>query len=59
MTISFRHGIAVAPLQAVMAVGALVNGGRLVKPAFLRLTTADADNPIEQVIKPKTEPCAL
>ena len=27
MTIAFGHGLAVAPLQALMAVGALVNGG--------------------------------
>ena len=27
MTIAFGHGLAVAPLQAMMAVGALLNGG--------------------------------
>ncbi|MBN9435814.1 penicillin-binding protein 2 [Bosea sp. (in: a-proteobacteria)] len=35
-TISFGHGIAVAPLQAIMAVGALVNGGTLIRPTFLK-----------------------
>ena len=27
ITIAFGHGLSVAPLQAVMAVGALINGG--------------------------------
>ena len=36
MTIAFGHGLAVAPLQAVMAVGALVNGGNLIPPTFLK-----------------------
>jgi cell division protein FtsI (penicillin-binding protein 3) len=35
MTIAFGHGLAVAPLQSMMAVSALVNGGYLVKPTFL------------------------
>ena len=32
MTIAFGHGLAVAPLQAMMAVGALMNGGYLITP---------------------------
>ena len=40
-TISFGHGLSVAPLQAVMAVTALVNGGYLVKPTFLKRSEAD------------------
>lgn len=36
MTIAFGHGLAVAPLQAMMAVGALVNGGYLITPTFLK-----------------------
>jgi cell division protein FtsI (penicillin-binding protein 3) len=36
MTIAFGHGLAVAPLQALMAVGALVNGGVLINPSFLK-----------------------
>lgn len=35
MTIAFGHGLAVAPMQAMMAVSSLVNGGLLVKPTFL------------------------
>jgi cell division protein FtsI (penicillin-binding protein 3) len=35
MTIAFGQGLNVAPLQALMAVGALVNGGHLITPTFL------------------------
>jgi cell division protein FtsI (penicillin-binding protein 3) len=47
VTISFGHGLSVAPLQAVMAVGAMMNGGYLVPPTFLRHETDDvpADAP--------------
>jgi len=34
-TIAFGQGINVAPLQAMMAVGALVNGGHMIVPTFL------------------------
>ncbi|HTV31710.1 MAG TPA: penicillin-binding protein 2 [Methylocella sp.] len=55
MTIAFGQGINVAPLQAMMAVGALMNGGFLVKPTFLKAEgteTAKQDAP--RVIKPET-----
>jgi cell division protein FtsI (penicillin-binding protein 3) len=53
-TIAFGHGLAVAPLQAMMAVGALVNGGYLVTPTFLK-RPADFDKTTQpQVIKPET-----
>jgi cell division protein FtsI (penicillin-binding protein 3) len=35
MTIAFGQGLNVAPLQAMMAVAALVNGGSLITPTFL------------------------
>ncbi|WP_426127495.1 peptidoglycan D,D-transpeptidase FtsI family protein [Pararhizobium sp. PWRC1-1] len=35
-TASFGHGLAVTPLQATMGVAALVNGGRLIRPTFLK-----------------------
>ena len=54
MTIAFGHGLAVAPLQAVEAVGALVNGGRLITPTFLRRTQDEALANAPQVIKPQT-----
>lgn len=54
MTISFGHGLAVAPLQAVMATAALVNGGRLITPTFLKRSEEDARKIATQVIKPET-----
>ena len=36
ITIAFGHGIAVAPLQAVMGINAMVNGGYLIPPTFLK-----------------------
>jgi cell division protein FtsI (penicillin-binding protein 3) len=38
MTIAFGQGLNVAPLQAMMAVAALVNGGNLITPTFLPRT---------------------
>ncbi|WP_293861060.1 penicillin-binding protein 2 [uncultured Alsobacter sp.] len=54
MTIAFGHGLAVAPLQAVMAVGALVNGGKLIRPTFLKRSTPEASEQAQQVVKPET-----
>jgi cell division protein FtsI (penicillin-binding protein 3) len=54
MTIAFGHGLAVAPLQAVMATAALVNGGYLMPPTFLKRSAAEARKLASQVIKPET-----
>jgi cell division protein FtsI (penicillin-binding protein 3) len=54
VTIAFGHGLSVAPLQAVMGVGALMNGGKLIPPTFLKRSQADADALAKQVIKPET-----
>jgi cell division protein FtsI (penicillin-binding protein 3) len=54
VTIAFGHGIAVAPLQALAAVGALVNGGVMVPPTFLKRSEADAKALGARVIKPET-----
>jgi cell division protein FtsI (penicillin-binding protein 3) len=54
VTIAFGHGLAVAPLQAVMGVSALVNGGKLIPPTFLKRDQADADKLAKRVIKPET-----
>ena len=54
MTIAFGHGLAVAPLQAMMAVGALVNGGKLVKPTFRMRSIEEAQEDAPQVIRPDT-----
>jgi cell division protein FtsI (penicillin-binding protein 3) len=54
VTIAFGHGIAVAPLQAVMGIDALVNGGYLIPPTFLRRTEQEAMEIAKRVIKPET-----
>ena len=54
VTIAFGHGIAVAPLQAMMAVSALVNGGTQIKPTFVK---KPANEPVAvgpRLIKPET-----
>jgi len=54
ITIAFGHGLSVAPLQAVMGVGALMNGGILIPPTFLKRSEADAQKLGTRVIKPET-----
>jgi cell division protein FtsI (penicillin-binding protein 3) len=54
ITIAFGHGLSVAPLQSVMGVAALVNGGRLIPPTFLKRNEQQALAVSQQVIKPET-----
>jgi cell division protein FtsI (penicillin-binding protein 3) len=54
VTIAFGHGLSVAPLQATMAVGALMNGGLLIPPTFLKRTEEEAKALGVRVIKPET-----
>ncbi len=54
ITIAFGHGLSVAPLQAVMGVAALVNGGILIPPTFLKRTEAEAQALGKRVVKPET-----
>ncbi len=54
VTIAFGHGVAVAPLQAVMGIDALVNGGYLIPPTFLKRTEDEAMAIAKRVIKPET-----
>lgn len=54
VTIAFGHGIAVAPLQAVMGINALVNGGYLIQPTFLKRTEEEAMAIGKRVIKQST-----
>jgi cell division protein FtsI (penicillin-binding protein 3) len=54
MTIAFGQGLNVAPLQAMMAVGALANGGLLVNPTFLKRGEEEAKKDAPRVIKPET-----
>jgi cell division protein FtsI (penicillin-binding protein 3) len=52
ITIAFGQGLNVAPLQALMAVGALVNGGMMIKPTFLKRNEAEAQTGAERVVRP-------
>ena len=54
MTIAFGHGLSVAPLQAMMAIGALMNGGNLIPPTFLKRTEQEAMALAKRVVKPET-----
>ncbi len=54
VTIAFGQGLSVAPLQAVMGISALVNGGRLIPPTFLKRSREEADRIAKQVVKPST-----
>jgi cell division protein FtsI (penicillin-binding protein 3) len=54
VTIAFGHGLSVAPLQAVMGVGALMNGGHMIPPTFLKRTPEEAMALAHQVVKPET-----
>jgi len=54
VTIAFGHGLSVAPLQAVMGISALMNGGKLIPPTFLKRTEAEAAQLAKQVVKPET-----
>lgn len=54
MTISFGHGIAVAPLQFAAAAAALVNGGKRIYPTFLRVEFDRVRYRARSVLKPET-----
>jgi cell division protein FtsI (penicillin-binding protein 3) len=54
VTIAFGHGLSVAPLQAMMAIGALMNGGNLIAPTFLKRSEEEAMALARRVIKPET-----
>jgi len=54
MTIAFGQGLNVAPLQALMGVAALLNGGHLIKPTFLVRDEATAMANSEQVVSAQT-----
>ncbi len=54
MTIAFGQGLNVAPIQAMMAVCALVNGGNLIKPTFLKRSEAEAAATAHRVVSPQT-----
>jgi cell division protein FtsI (penicillin-binding protein 3) len=54
MTIAFGHGLAVAPLQALVATAALVNGGTFVPATYIQRTQEEARALGKRVIKPET-----
>ena len=54
ITIAFGHGLAVAPIQAAAAVGAITNGGDLIVPTFLKTDEATARTKATRVLKPET-----
>jgi len=54
MTVAFGHGLAVTPLQSVVADAALVNGGFLIPPTFQPRTTAEAERLAVRVVSPET-----
>ena len=54
VTIAFGHGLSVAPLQAMMAIGALMNGGNLIPPTFLKRSEQEAMALAKRVVKPET-----
>ena len=53
ITIAFGHGIAVAPLQAVMGINACINGGLLIPPTFLKRSEEEARAIAKKVLEPK------
>ena len=54
MTIAFGQGLNVAPIQALMAVAALVNGGHMITPTFLVRSEADAMAGSHRVVSEQT-----
>ncbi|MFC6392269.1 peptidoglycan D,D-transpeptidase FtsI family protein [Methylorubrum zatmanii] len=54
ITIAFGHGLAVAPLQAAAAVAAIINGGELMTPTFLKTDEESARAKATRVVKPET-----
>jgi len=54
MTIAFGQGLNVAPIQAVMAVCALVNGGKMMPPTFLPRTQEEAEKISHRVVSEQT-----
>jgi cell division protein FtsI (penicillin-binding protein 3) len=54
ITASFGHGIAVAPLQAVMGINACINGGFLIPPTFLKRSEEEARAIGKRVLRTET-----
>lgn len=52
ITVSYGHGLAVAPIQFAAAVASLINGGTAVTPTFVSGHTSGVDR--ARVVKPET-----
>ncbi|MEG9884184.1 MAG: penicillin-binding protein 2 [Hyphomicrobiales bacterium] len=53
-TVAFGHGIAVEPLQLAVAGAALMNGGMLIAPTFLKRDKDIAKEPARRVVSAET-----
>ncbi len=53
ITIAFGQGLNVAPLQAMMAVAGLVNGGYMQAPTFLKRDSDDTRLSVSRVVRPE------
>lgn len=54
VTIAFGHGLSVAPLQAVMGINAVINGGYLIPPTLLKRSEDDAMKLAKRVVRTET-----
>ncbi len=54
ITIAFGHGMSTTPLQTAVGTAALMNGGRLMPPTFLKRSVEQAMAVSTQVLKEKT-----
>jgi cell division protein FtsI (penicillin-binding protein 3) len=54
VTISYGHGLSVTPLQTLMATAALMNGGQMIPPTFLKRSKEEAMGLAKTVIRPET-----
>jgi len=54
VTAAFGHGFAVQPLQGITVTSALMNGGKLIPPTFLKRDRESAQGLAVQLVKPET-----
>ncbi|KFB09689.1 Penicillin-binding protein, transpeptidase [Nitratireductor basaltis] len=54
VTISYGHGMATTPLQTAVAGAAMINGGKLIPPTFLKRSEEEAMAVATQVISERT-----
>ncbi|TJV48380.1 MAG: penicillin-binding protein 2, partial [Mesorhizobium sp.] len=54
ITIAFGHGVSTTPLQTAVGCAALLNGGYLIQPTFLRRAQEQAMSVAKKVVSDKT-----